>query len=210
MLKGKGKKIAIFFLLGTIALSSAFSKEYILFVESCGTYNKYTSSLDAAELEIKYDSTDNVYLLYYEKLSYDGIYIALSEENLADLRSACEKYFEWEELARTKGVKIEKKLPITTLVLAGWSNYSGDFYCGIGELHFDFLSQSPIRHQLVIFSTKIEDIVHDTVGLYSRELEPLYFDKEDVQQLYNDISEEALKVAVEKVREQQKIENMFN
>lgn len=211
MLKHNGKRIAMFFLLGALTISAAVADEYLLFTESCGTFNEYTSRLNEAELKIKYaTSLENIYILKYGNLSLEGMDFFLSGENLADLRSACEKYFEWEELARTKGVELEKQLPIKTTVLAGWLNYSGDALGGVGELCFEFLSQSPTNHQFVIYSTKVKDIISSAYSTASRELEPLYFDKEDVQQLYNDISEESLKAAVEKVKDQQEIENMFN
>ncbi len=205
MLKHNGKRIAMFFLLGALTISAAVADEYLLFTESCGTFNEYTSRLNEAELKIKYAPSQNIYIL-----EFGGMCFFLSGENLADLRSACEKYFEWEELARTKGVELEKQLPIKTTVLAGWLNYSGDALVGAGELCFVFLSQSPTNHQFVIYSTKVKDIISSAYSTASRELEPLYFDKEDVQQLYNDISEESLKAAVEKVKDQQEIENMFN
>lgn len=205
MLKHNGKRIAMFFLLGALTISAAVADEYLLFTESCGTFNEYTSRLNEAELKIKYAPSQNIYIL-----EFGGMDFFLSGENLADLRSACEKYFEWEELARTKGVELEKQLPIKTTVLAGWLNYSGDVLGGAGELRFVFISQSPTNHQFVIYSTKVKDIISSAYSTASRELEPLYFDKEDVQQLYNDISEESLKAAVEKVKDQQEIENMFN
>lgn len=211
MLKHNGKRIAMFFLLGALTISTAVADEYLLFTESCGTFNEYTSGLNEAELKIKYDtSLENIYILQYGKLPLERMDFILSGENLADLRSACEKYFEWEELARTKGVELKKQLPIKTTVLAGWLNYSGDTLGGAGELCFGFISQSPTNHQFVIYSTKVKDIISSAYSTASRELEPLYFDKEDVQQLYNDISEESLKAAVEKVKDQQEIENMFN
>ena len=180
-----------------------YSSEYLLSTLKCWTFNSLSSRMYPAEAEIKYE-TDIAkgYLIKYERT-----YFTLDEEALKNLRAVCEKYFEWEEIAVKNNAEIQKEIPIRIKVSAIWTTYSGDACLGIGELYFTFFSQSPSHHQLVISSTKINDLLSD---YRDTTLENLYFNKNEVEALYKEISEDNLKANLDKVKEKQDVESLFN
>ncbi len=183
-------------------VSSLFANEYLVSKEDCWIYNSYSSRMEQATAEIKYESEFDSFFL-----KYDRLYISLSEDNLKDFRSACEKYFEWEKIAVENKAEIQKEIPIRIKIGAIWTTYSDDACMGVGELYFTFFSQDPSMHQLVISSTKIEDVVS---GYDDTKLEDLYFFKDEVEKLYKDISEEKIQSYLNDVKKQQDVESLFN
>ena len=196
------KKLSILLFISFLSFK-VFAGEHLLTSESCWAFNKYSSRLYTTELELKYESDFAKSFL----LKYDGVYYSLSDENIKSLRSACEKYFEWEEIAVKNGAEITKEIPIRINIAAIWESYTGESCLGGGELYFTFFSQSKTRHQFVISSTKIQDVLG---GYSTTTLDDLYFDKEQVKTLYNDISEEKMKSYLETVKKNDDIESLFN
>ena len=196
------KKVVIL-LLFIMFLFPIYSSEYLLSTLKCWTFNSYSSRMYPAEAEIKYE-TDFAkgYLIKYGRT-----YFTLDDDALKNLRNVCDKYFEWEEIAVKNNAEIQKEIPIRIKVSAIWTTYSDDACLGIGELYFTFFSQSPTHHQLVISSTKIDDILSD---YRDTTLENLYFNKNEVEALKQAISEENLKSNLDKVKQKQDVESLFN
>lgn len=184
-------------------LSNIYAGEYLLSTEKCSTFNSFSSTMSPAKIEIRH-STD---LPERYLFKYKSVYFTLDDEAMKNFRAAIEKYYEWEEIAIKNEATIEKAIPIRITVGALWSSWDDETCLGTGEFYFTFFSQNTKRHQFVISSTKIDDVLsqyRDTT------LDNLYFDKLEVDQLYKDISEETLKANLDKVKKQQDVESLFN
>jgi hypothetical protein len=184
-------------------LSRLYAGEYLLSTERCSTFNSYSSTMSPAKLEIRYSTDVSERTL----IKYKSIYFTLDEEAMKNFRAAIEKYFEWEEIAIKNEANIEKAIPIRINVGAIWTTWDDETCLGTGDFYFTFFSQNKKRHQFVISSTKINDVLSDYRDIT---LDNLYFDKNEVEQLYKDISEETLKASLEKVKQQQDVESLFN
>lgn len=196
-------KKQILLLLLLFSLSYLYAGEYLLSTEKCSTFNSYTSTMSPAKIEIRH-STD---LPERILLKYKSVYFTLDDVAMKCFRIAIEKYFEWEEIAIKNEADIEKAIPVRITVGALWSSWDDETCIGTGELYFTFFSQNTKRHQLVISSTKINDVLSE---YRDTTLDNLYFDKIEVEQLYKDISEETIKSNLEKVKKQQDVESLFN
>lgn len=168
---------------------------------------KYTriDGYEPTTIEIKYETDMSNGIL----LKYDLTYYLLPIENIKDFRSVCEKFYEWEKIAIDNKAEITKEMPITINTMAMWTHsYDEDRVgMGYGNFKFTFFSQSPTRHQLVISTSDIKDQL--SYNLYPHTLENLYFNKNDVDFLYKEISEENIQKQLEIVKQKQDVESLF-
>lgn len=195
-------KRSILLLTHIFLFSFVYSGEYLLSTVICSTFNSYSSTLNPAKIEIRHSTDFPEQVLF----KYNSIYFMLKPSAIKDLRSAIEKYFEWEKIAIKNEAEIEKEIPIRIDVGALWSTWDDKSGMGFGEFFFTFFSQNKKRHQFIISSTKINDILDKN---RDTKLDDLYFDKFDVEQLYKVISEETIKENLDKVKKQQDVESLF-
>ena len=200
-------KKSLLILLLLFLISSLFATEYKIADLSCSSIEEYTDFLVPTTIEIKYETDMKDQYLF----KYKDTYYCFIEETVSQLRSVCEKYFEWEKIAIDNKAEIKKEIPIRIKTIALWSLLSNNETCmGQGEIYFTFYCQGANDYRLVMASTKIKDIFHE-YNLYANvTLEDLVFSKKDVENMYKSISEENLKKQKELANEKRAVEDLFN
>lgn len=87
-----------------------------------------------------------------------------------------------------------------------WNSGDNWYYDKNFVLNFVFFSQSKIYHQVVLHTSK-------TTGLNrfaTYKIDGFYFDKSQVQKLYDGIEENKLKEQVQNFKKEKEKENLFN
>jgi len=69
-------------------------------------------SMEEASLEMRFDTEENMYYLFY-RLAVTGtpVWICLTENNLSVFRNNLKKFIEWETIARKENASISRELP---------------------------------------------------------------------------------------------------
>lgn len=196
------KKI-ITILLFSIILSPIFSRDFHLYQEECFTENSYNDKLSYDTFDISYSPDFNAFYI-----SRNDGFILLSDEAIDSIRSAIEKYFEWEEIAINNKSTIEKALPIKTFVGVIWTDYSDEACMGGENLEYIFFSQNLENHQLVLRLPKVTPLLGNDYSSFK--MDKIYLSKKMVQNLYTDLSKESLNKKLEEVKKQEDIESLFN
>lgn len=207
----EGEKMKkIFLSIGLILLLSfgLFADEYTVFAGNAYTYNSVWKNLDETQFLIRYDDEENIYYLFTSDW-LNKIWIYLSEDDLQTIRNTIAKYQDWVKIAKENRVEIDKEIPnssIRTKVV--WLYGDDDWYSASGlVLVFEVLSQNSQRHQLVITSNKVESYSNEFIDV---ELEPLYFDESEAQELLNGISTEKIEAAKEEHNKKKEAQDLFN
>ncbi|HOF02173.1 MAG TPA: hypothetical protein PLG34_00560 [Spirochaetota bacterium] len=183
-----------------------FSDEYAIYISDGYVYNDVWGSLTKTQFAIKYDDEEEIFYLYSQDYLTKG-WIHYSLDDIQTFRNALNKYIEWEKTAIDNKVTIEKNLPISILNSSVSWNYGDEWYFGSGlSTYFSFFSQSEERHQLVIFSNKIESDSNEYIDF---KIDPIYLDKNHVISLLEGISEKSMKKVINEHEKNKKNEDLF-
>lgn len=197
----------IFFVILLLCAYNVFADEHLLYSGKCYKFNDVLKTSDDADYAIKYDDEDDVFFLRIDDW-INKAWIHLTRNDIAKLRKNIEKYFEWEKLAVEKAVKLEKDLPDSTINTEVTWKFGDDWQSAMGlNVYFVFFSQNTTRHQLVLYSSKATSYKNQFI---TYKMDDLYFDKNQVQQLYNAIKEETLSKQLEEIKKNNEIKNIFN
>ena len=197
----------IFFVILLLCAYNVFADEHLLYSGKCYIFNDVLKTSDDADYAIKYDDEDDVFFLRIDDW-INKAWIHLTRNDIAKLRKNIEKYFEWEKLAVEKAVKLEKDLPDSTINTEVTWKFGDDWQSAMGlNVYFVFFSQNTTRHQLVLYSSKVTSYKNQFI---TYKMDDLYFDKNQVQQLYNAIKEETLSKQLEEIKKNNEIKNIFN
>lgn len=200
----------VFLLIGLIFLLSfgLFADEYSIFTGNAYTYNRVWKKLDETQFLIKYDDEENIYYLFTVDW-LNKIWIYLSEDDLQTIRNTIAKYQDWVKIAKENSVEIDKEIPNSSIrTIVSWLYGDDDWYSASGlVLSFSAFSQTTQRHQLVITSNKVESYSNEFIDV---ELEPLYFDESEAQELLNGISTEKIEAAKEEHNKKKEAQDLFN
>jgi hypothetical protein len=153
-----------------------------------------------------YDDEEYAFSFVTQSFMSNGL-MFLNSNDMSKLRDNLNKYLEWEELAITKSVKIEKSLPNSTIKnKVGWS-FGDDTYVAMNfELKFTFFSQSESRHQLVISSNNVEALSNKFIDY---KIEPIYLDHIHVTSFLNGVSEANINQLIEERSKNKEVEELF-
>ncbi len=200
------KKFFIGLVLLTGFIVSANAKEHLFFQGKYGEYNEYSKSLTLEDYAIKYDDEEDVFYLRTSDWM-NNAWTFLTRDDLAQLRKNFEKYFEWEKLAVEKQTTIEKEIPDSKINTRVVWEFGDDWYSYKGfTLSFIFFSQDANRHQLVLLSNKATS----SNQFVTFQIEGFYFDKSQIQELYDAISEENIEAKIKEIQNQKDMEDLFN
>lgn len=199
------KKVLLVFLFCLLSFG-AFGNEYVFYRGTCYQYNKVFENFDRHDFMVKYDTERDLY--YWVLPNYFTIeFLILDSSCIDQLRINIDKYFEWNDLAKEKQVKLEKQLP-NSEIRVGYMGQSGDsVYSSFNfTLKFSFLSQNTYEHQLVISA---DSVPSDQNEYFSCSMDELYFSYEQVKDLYDAFSEEGIASKKKEFQDQEDIEDMF-
>jgi hypothetical protein len=173
---------------------------YTIFSGICGYYNHRASKIFEQQYEIRSYNDDDEYYLFTKYYTEDS-WIRFDIYAIELLRNAISKYIEWEKKATDESVKIHKELP-NALFITDVAWCSGDRQSLGNDLvvKFNFLSQSEKRHQMVLTTNKVNATTSSGSGFESFNMD-LYFDKEQVIELQNAVSDEYLSSEKPKLQE---------
>lgn len=199
------KKLVIFSMFLLLGIN-IFATEYKFYEGSCYEANDLLGKLYSYDFYINYDTELNVFAFTVVDY-FETKVLVFSKENIASLRKNIEKYFEWNDLAIEKQTTLSKQLPdshmeVTYLELSGNDVYSS-FNFG---LDFVFFSQNKLNHQLVIMGDTVPSMQNEYIDC---EISDLYFDNEQITQLYNAFSEENIAAKMKEYEEKAEVENLF-
>lgn len=197
------KLLSILFLLSS--LFYLYSNEYLLFTGKTNKYNELLKDFTNVDYAIKYDDQKDI---FYFKIPdwLDTAWIHLSWKDMQQLRKNFEKYFEWESVAIKNEEEIKKDLPDSTITTnITWNSGDNWYYDKNFVLNFVFFSQSKTCHQLVLHTSKATG--SNRFATYK--IDGFYFDKSQVQKLYDGIEENKLKEQVQNFKKEKEKENLF-
>jgi len=190
-----------------ICIIISYSEEYVLFGGEAYNFNEYIESMSRVNYHMKYDDEYKVYYLFLSDYS-NSVWIELHDKEMNLLRNNINKYYEWEKLAVEKQVKLEKELPNSSFITnVTWETLDKWYSSNFLNLNFIFFSQNINRHQLVIYTNKVESTENEYIDW---KMEDLYFDKNDVDYLYENIKVESINNFIKKHEEQKNTESLFN
>ena len=178
-----------------------YSNEYLLFTGKTNKYNELLKDFTNVDYAIKYDDQKDIF--YFQIPDWlDTAWIHLSWKDMQQLRKNFEKYFEWESVAIKNEAEIKKDLPDTTITTnITWNSGDNWYYDKNFVLNFVFFSQSKTYHQLVLHTSKATG--SNRFATYK--IDGFYFDKSQVQKLYDGIEENKLKEQVQNFKKERKL-----
>lgn len=200
----KKKLIGIILLLFSIFYINA--DENLMFSGKCYEYNSFLKGFVDKEYAIKYDDESDIFYLRTSDL-LNNAWIHLSWNDVSKLRKNMEKYFEWEKIATEQKAEIEKQLPDSTITTKVTWKYGDNWYSANSfNLSFVFFSQDITRHQFVLSTSKATG----SNQFVSYKIDGYYFDKEQVQELFDAINEENIKKQISDFKKNKEKEALFN
>ncbi len=200
------KKKIIGILLFLLSLMYINADEYLMFTGKCYEYNSLLKNLTDEEYAIKYDDESDIFYLRTADW-INNAWIHLSWNDLAKFRKNIEKYFEWEKIAIEQKTELEKQLPDATITTKITWKYGDDWYSAKNfVLSFIFFSQSVTRHQFVLTTSKATG----SNQFVTYKIDGFYFDKNQIQQLYDALNEETLKKQIADFKKAKEKESLFN
>ena len=191
------KKIITLILLMMLVTIYATANQYIY---SKGKCNQIISSKQATvEYELRYDDTnDDIWFVRNVGNSISAFLI--TKKNMANVRNAVDKYFEWEKIAVENQKTIQKDIPDTNFDSQEILSAYGQNFNSEVNIYFTFFSQNAKLHQFVIRGKKL-----------TGDMEDYYFSKSQVEEFSKLISEEKITEFKNKIAAQKQKENdLFN
>ena len=191
------KKIITLILLMMLVTIYATADQYIY---SKGKCNQIISSKQATvEYELRYDDTnDDIWFVRNVGNSFSAFLI--TKKNMANVRNAVDKYFEWEKIAVKNQKTIQKDMPDANFDSQEILSAYGQNFNSEVNIYFTFFSQNAKLHQFVIRGKKLTGNMDD-----------YYFSKSQVEEFSKLISEEKITEFKNKIAAQKQKENdLFN
>ncbi|GMO69910.1 MAG: hypothetical protein Ta2A_18350 [Treponemataceae bacterium] len=175
------------------------SQGYTLFFGKLSKYNTIGNRLIEQDYKlISFYEEDELY--FFTKYVASDSWIKLDKMALETLKKVFPKYLEWEAKAIDEKVKIQKDIPDSNINTSVFWKAILDNSWRMGtdlNLTSTFFSQSESRHQLVIETNEILAAFSESDKFKLQ----LYFDKEQVIELQNAISEQSLADGFAKAKE---------
>ncbi|ULQ59688.1 hypothetical protein K7I13_14720 [Brucepastera parasyntrophica] len=202
------KRIVLFCLFLTGAVYSLFSAEYDIATVNSLYFDENEGIFVASQFKIIYNDKENSFFFHTEDPLSEG-WVELTTDDLAKMRKALQKFFDWEKTALDNKVILdERSIPDSEIESKVIWRFGDVWFSGDGlKTNFSFFSQTEKRHQLVISSNQIMSpppLVSDF------RLKTFYLDSMDAKALYDGISEDRIQEAVAKHETKKKIETLFN
>lgn len=199
------KYLYLLILFMCVATGPVIAKEYTVKTGlKTNVWNDILDHLISQKMHFSYD-TESQSLLWYVDYPIFPIAISLKDTVRRTLLEYIQKYKEWNRKASRKGIRVDKKigdLPSTTI----WFKYGDDWIEDNVMTHVGFFSQSPQRHQLVIYFPKLRSMYNEFI---TYKPDTLYFWWNEVIDLEKAISDKALKKYIDEVKKKQSVEKDF-
>ena len=196
-------------LLSTLILSlfinSISADEILIYKGNASHYNEFLSGMTDAQFSIKYDTEKKIYYFFSSDIMNKG-WVKLTESQLVKIRGTLKKYLDWEKTAVDNQVEINKEFPESALYSDVIWNFGEDWYSSSLTMSFKFFSQSKTRHQFILFSNKVSARSNEFIDY---KIETFYFDKKNVNNFIDGISEEAIKNIISEAEKNKEIEDLF-
>lgn len=198
--------LSLFILLATLFSGHVFAKEYT--VRSglkANIWNDFLKGLVSQSMHFSYDNENKV-LLWYVDYPISPIAISISDNHRVELLNHIKKYKEWNKKASAKGMKLEKEigtLPATKVWFKSGNDWTRD---NSGIVHVKFFSQSPQKHQLIIYLEELQSVFNEYV---TSKPETLYLWWNEVIALENALSNKAVESYITEVNKKESIEKDF-
>lgn len=200
------KKKSLIMVLFVLLSFNVFAKEYTFYDGTCYKYNTILETLTSYDYSIHYDSDNDLYYLMLPDY-FNLKALVLDNSDIESLRKNIDKYFEWEKLAKEKQIKLEKQLPDSDICTAFLEVSGNDAYSNFNfVLKFIFFSQNTNNHQLVISAPAVPS---DQNKYIDCSIDDLYFSYDQINDLYNAISEENIAAKKKEFEEQAAVEDLF-
>jgi tRNA threonylcarbamoyladenosine modification (KEOPS) complex Pcc1 subunit len=200
------KKALLPAILFIACLSVAAAQEQEMGAVDYMVFSRLSNQMEKSVFRVKYDQAAGSYSLYLAR-NGGAVSVRLADPDLAKLRAAMQKYLEWEKLALSKEVELDKDIPDSGLSCAvSWENGKERLSAPSLKLSFHFLSRNKLVHWLRIDSKPAEA---DSKKGASLELDVMYLEKGAVLGFLDVISEKNI-AAKEKAREEKRaLEELF-
>ena len=203
------KRFAFIFAL-LFYISGIFSETVYLIHEGRLNDKGLENNLAFLDLSDIYSSEVKFYIYYsndsdifYFKRSDD--WIDLTHDDMSKLCRTLKKFLDWEKIAVEKEFEVNKEIPDSTITTnVSFKQSDKQYYAKNLTLKFNFISKNTKKHQLCISADKIEG------GEYGYEIVGYYFDKYEIQQLYNSILEDKLNKTVLEIKDKINKKNKMN
>ena len=189
----------------SLFINSISAEEILIYKGKASHYNEFLSGMTDAQFSIKYDTEKKIYYFFSSDIMNKG-WVKLTELQLVKIRGTLKKYLEWEKTAVDKQVEINKEFPESALYSDVIWNFGEDWYSSSLTMSFKFFSQSKTRHQFILFSNKVSARSNEFIDY---KIETFYFDKKDVNNFIDGISDEAIKNIISEAEKNKEIEDLF-
>lgn len=202
----KKKKIFFIFFLIFLITTNILADEIAIYVGNGYNYNEILGSMVDTHFAIKYDTEKDQYYFYTYDFMTKG-WVFLTNKDLEKLRNILTKYKKWEKTAIENEVEIEKEFPNSQISgKVVWKSADEWFSASNITIHFSFFSQNKYRHQLVIFSNKVNAFSNEFMVF---KIEPIYMDKNQVEDFLHGISSDSINIKLKEYSEKKKKEELF-
>lgn len=181
--------------------------EYLIYQGSAYQYNDFLKGFVDAQFLIKYDDEEEIYYIFTSDI-FNDIWIDITSEQLAAIRSTVSKFIDWEKIATDKQVEIDKQIPDSEIDTSITWKYGDDWYFGSNfKIYFSAFSQNTERHQLVISSNKVDSKKNKYI---SAKLDTLYLDIDQVLSFDNGINQGKIQEIINEHNKMKKNQDLFN
>jgi uncharacterized protein (UPF0332 family) len=183
-----------------------FADEILIYKGTASNYNSMLKQMLDNDFAIKYDTEKQIFYFYSSDFMNSG-WVKLTETQLISFKNTLSKYIDWEKMAIEKSVKVDKEFPDSKISTDVTWKFGDDWYTSRDlDMYFKFFSQNTKRHQFILYSNKVNSSSNQFIDY---KVEPLYFDKKQVEDLINGISEDAIKKVIDKFTQSKSIEDQF-
>jgi hypothetical protein len=187
-------------------LSVAAAQEQELGAVDYMVFSRLSNQMEKSVFRIRYDQEAGAYSLYLAR-NGGAVSVRLGDPDLAKLRSAMQKYLEWEKLAVSKEVELNKDIPDSGLSCpVAWEDGKDKLSAPSLKLSFRFLSRNKLVHWLQIDSKPAEAEARKGASLA---LDTMYLEKGAVLGFLDVISEKNIAAKAKAREDKRAVEELF-
>ena len=182
-------------------------EELVLGEVTAYEWNNVIDRMTESSFLVKYNPSKNK---YYFKVDdwMNNAWIHFSSKEIESMRGVIDKYQEWNDIARQNEVKIEKEIPGGLYKCNVSWNAADSWYFSSGymDVKFKIFSQSTIRHQMIIYSSKVSSSENEFIEF---KMPTFYLESFMVSKLESIISEQNIDSKLEAYNKNKSKEDLF-
>ena len=192
-----------------VAISTlGFAQEELVLGEvTAYEWNDVIDRMTEKSFLVKYNPSKNKYYIKVDDWM-NKAWIHFSQEEIESMRGVIDKYQEWNDIAKQNEVKIEKEIPEGLYKCnVAWNAADSWYYSsGYMDVKFKIFSQSTIRHQMIIYSSKVSSRENEFIEF---KMPTLYLDHIQVLKLEGVISKHNIDSKLEAYNKNKSKEVLF-